>query len=313
MDSTRSDSRGTFHFAFRPDTATFYLLSSRYAGIEYFSSPVATNPTRADTTARVIVYDTSSTAPVGVEARHLVVTRPAEDGSRSVLDLVVLSNPGKLTRVAPDTLRGSVTVALPRGSAGLKVREGDVSPAAVVRAGDAAVVSAALAPGEKQLTLEYRIPRGRNVVELPLSGGDLSLNVLVEESGASVDGPGILPADSQEIQGRSFRRWSGTVTSPGALRIALPKMGGPPQWLLAALVGTMALGLVLAGWYGLTRPKAHRDLSSHELIDAITVLDARYLGRRQEISAEQWSAYQAERARLKTRLEATLAADAESR
>jgi hypothetical protein len=309
IDSNYSDARGKFQFAFRPDSGAFYLISTRFAGIEYFSSPVATRPTQGDSVS-VVVYDTSSTTPVGVGARHLVVTRPSEDGSRSVLDLVVLNNSGRMTRVAPDSLSGSYTIALPAGSRGLQIREGDVSPGAVTRRGDTAIVSAALAPGEKQLTLEYQIPSGRDRVELPLSGPDLSLNVLLEESGAGVDGPGIRPTDSQEIQGRSFRRWSGTVTSPGALRIVFPRIGGAPQWLLATLVGSMALSLALAGWYRLTRAKvAPENLSSHELIDAIAALDARYRARQSETPTDEWSTYLTERHRLKARLQAALAAD----
>src|SRR5215208_245897 len=127
IDSARSDRRGRFSFAYRADTSAFYLVSGRYAGIEYFSSPLPTNPARADNTVRVVVYDTSSTAPVSLEARHLVLTRPGEDGSRSILDLVILRNAGRLTRVAPDTVRGSWSVQLPRGTVGLQVRESDVS------------------------------------------------------------------------------------------------------------------------------------------------------------------------------------------
>ncbi len=64
LDSTRSDRGGRFGFAFRPDTAAFYLLSTRHSGIEYFSPPVSTNPARPDTAIRIVVYDTSSSAPV---------------------------------------------------------------------------------------------------------------------------------------------------------------------------------------------------------------------------------------------------------
>lgn len=309
IDSTLSDTRGVFQFAFRPDTGAFYLVSSRHAGIEYFSSPVPTNPARADSAVRVVVYDTSSIAPVVVTARHLVVTRPSEDGARSVLDLVVLSNSGKVTRVAPDTLSGSLILALPNGSRGLQVREGDVSPQAVTRAGDSAIVSAALSPGEKQLTLEYQVPRGTNMLELSLSTPELALNVLLEEPDARAEGSGIAATDRQEIQGRSFRRWSGTVTSPGALRIILPETGRTPRWLLPALVGTMALALVAAGWYGLTRTTPERrNLSSSELIDAIATLDARYRGRQNETASEEWNTYLMQRARLKAQLEAALAA-----
>ena len=119
LDSTRTDRGGRFRFVFRPDTSALYLLSVRHAGIEYFSSPVHTNLGRPDTTIRVIVYDTSSTAPVSLEARHLVLTRPGEDGSRTVLDLIVLLNSGQRTRVAPDSAGASWGGLLPSGTIGL--------------------------------------------------------------------------------------------------------------------------------------------------------------------------------------------------
>jgi hypothetical protein len=248
IDSTRSDGRGRFGFAFSADTSSFYLVSGRYAGIEYFSSPLATNPARADSAVTILVYDTSSTAPVALEARHLVLTRPGEDGGRSMLDLIVLRNGGRLTRVAPDTVRGSWSVPLPRGTVGLQVRESDVSSEAVIRTGDSLTIAAALSPGEKQLTLEYRVPAGRRNVELPLDRG-LPLNVLTEEPDVSVLAPGIAQVDSQVIQGRSFHRWTGTVTTKGVLRLTLPGISSAPRWLLAALVGGLALALVIGGWY----------------------------------------------------------------
>jgi hypothetical protein len=249
IDSTRSDPRGRFGFAYRPDTSAFFLVSGRYAGIEYFSAPLPTNPSRADSAVRVVVYDTSSIAPMSLAARHLVLTRPAEDGSRSVLDLVVLQNTGRLTRVAPDTLRGSWTVPLPRGTVGLQVRESDVSSEALIRAGDSLTIAAALSPGEKQITVEYLVPAGRSSVELPLRAAGLPLNVLTEEPEVRVIAPGIARADSQLIQGRSFQRWTGTVSTAGVLRLVMPGSRAEPRWLLTVLVGGLALALAAGGWY----------------------------------------------------------------
>jgi hypothetical protein len=258
IDSTQSDRIGRFGFRYRPDTAAFYLASARYAGIEYFSPPLPTNPARAGNSVTVMVYDTSSTAPVELEARHLVLTRPGEDGSRGVLDLVILRNPGRRTRVSPDTLQGTWGVPLPQGTVGVQVRESDISSQAISRRGDSLVVTAALAPGEKQLTLEYQVPADRSAIALPLTKG-LPLNVLTEEPGIRVTGPGIAPADSQVIQNRTFRRWTGTVTDPGTLRLVFPGNRAPPRWLLIALVGGLALALVGGGWYALrVRPPLRR-------------------------------------------------------
>jgi hypothetical protein len=211
VDSTVAGPEGRFRFRFRPDTGSVYLLSARYRGIEYFSTPVHTNPARPDTAIPLIVYDTSSRTPVRLAARHLVVPRPGEDGTREVLDLIVLRNPGTLARVSPDSLGDTWVGPLPAGSEGLDVGESDVSPEAVRRRGDSLVVSAPIAPGEKQLVLQYHLPPERREIILPAEPG-VRMNVLVEEPDARVTGA-LAVADSQDIQGRSFRRWTGTPTA----------------------------------------------------------------------------------------------------
>jgi hypothetical protein len=309
LDSTSSDRGGGFRFAFRPDTSVLYLLSARYAGIEYFSPPVHTNPERPDTAIRIIVHDTSSAAPVSLEARHLVVTRPADDGTRSVLDLVVLRNDGRYTRVAPDSMRPTWSGPLPVGTLGLELGEGDLSPDAVGRRNDSLIVTAPLAPGEKQITVQYVFPAGRELLELPFVEPVSGVNVLAEEEHVRVSGGTLTLADSQTIQGRSFLRWTGAVPAAATVRIVFPSSRLASKWILAALVALVVIGLAGAGWYFLSRPKLQipRD-SPDELIGAIAMLDAKYLGRQSEMPVAEWSLYQSERVRLKARLEASLAA-----
>src|SRR5690242_7214008 len=131
-----ADGAGRFRFRFRADTSALYLLSARHGGIEYFSPPVHTNPALPDTAIQVLAYDTSSTVPVRVDARHIVVPRAGADGARDVLDLVVLRNDGLAARVAPDSAHPSWFMRLPSGSGEMRVGESELSPDAVVRAGD---------------------------------------------------------------------------------------------------------------------------------------------------------------------------------
>ena len=309
LDSTSSDRQGRFRFSFRNDTTALYLLSARYRGIEYFSQPVHTNPERPDTAIRITVADTASTAPVSLAARHLVVTKPGEDGSRSVLDLLVLRNEGTATRVAPDSLRPSWTAPLPPGTMGLELGEGDFSPEALTRRGDSLILLAPLAPGEKQITVQYIVPSNRATLELPFEDSVASVNVLMEEKDARVGGGALVMADSQVIQGRAFRRWTGTVPAGGTLRLTLPGIRRTPQWVLALLVGALVLALGATGWHlQRGRPGWVSGPSPEELVHAIATLDAKYLDRKRETPAAEWSSYQAERGRLKARLEASLAA-----
>ncbi len=150
-----------------------------------------------------MVYDTSSRAPVELEARHLVLTRPGEDGSRSVLDLIIVRNGGRLTRVAPDTTSGSWSVPLPRGTTGLQVQESDVSSEALRRSGDSLIIAAALAPGEKQLTLEYQVPSDRSehraAVEPCRAAAQRSGGGTRGQSDGSRNCSGRQPADSEPL------------------------------------------------------------------------------------------------------------------
>jgi hypothetical protein len=310
IDSATADPHGRFRFRFRPDTATLYLLSARYGGIEYFSPPVHADAQRPDTAIRLLAYDTSSTAPVAVEARHIVVPRPGPEGARAVLDLIVLRNDGLFARVARDAAHPSWSMALPRGTGDLQVGESELSPDAVVREGDSVKVVAPLAPGQKQLTLEYAVMPVRGRLEFPVGSGETPVNLLLEERDARVSGGALALADSQVIEGRSFRRWTGVVPAGGTLIVALGGADSAPSWpVLPVLVGAVATALALAGWRLLRRSPtpAATAASPERLLDAIAALDARYGGRRAEVSADEWARYEAERATLKARLEDTLA------
>ena len=312
VDSLTADAAGRFRFRFRADSAEIYLLSARYGDIEYFSAPVHTNPAAPDSAIRLVVYDTSSTAPIGVAARHIVVPRAGTDGTRSVLDLIVLENTGRLARVAPDVSRPSWRVVLPAGAGELHVGEGDVSPDAIVRAGDTVNVLAPLAPGQKQISLEYGVTPSRGAIDFAAGPGGGPLNLLVEERDARVSGAGLALADSQVIEGRSFRRFTGTVPPGGVVRLTLGGFVGSNavRWGLPALVAVVAVVLAAAAWRLLRRPRPSPPPTAERLLDAIAALDARYAGRDAETTAEEWQRYAADRERLKAELERGLAASA---
>jgi hypothetical protein len=308
LDSTAADAAGRFRFRFRPDSSSLYLLSARYGGIEYFSPPLRARPARPDTGVRLLVYDTSSAAPISLAARHIVVPRPEPDGTRSVLDLIVLGNDGLLARVAPDSAHPSWRLTLPRGAVGLEVGESDVSPDAVLRVGDTVGVLAPLAPGQKQLSLEYgAVPvRGQLVFPVGPSGGPV--NLLVEETGVRVSGGTLALADSQVIEGRSFRRWTGELPAGGmvVLTVGEGTAGAASRRALPVLVGALALALVAAAWRLLRRTA--QPVSPDRLLDRLAALDARFAGREVELPAEAWRLYRVERAHLKEALDDALAA-----
>ena len=307
LDSTLTGRDGRFRFALTRDTSALYLLSARHHGIEYFSTPLDRGRTNGNDTVTLVVHDTSSTAPVSVSARHVVIPRAGEDGTREVLDLVLLANTGARTRVAPDSEGASWVGLLPPRSEGLDLGESDVSPDAVVRRGDSAIVSAPISPGEKQLAFQYHLPAGPGDIEIPIGPEPVVLNVLLEEPGARAIAPGLARADSQMIEGRSFRRWTGSLPANVTVRVRLPGAGFDAGPVLAAMVGVLALALLVAAWRMMPRSKAV--VSADRLIGEIAMLDARYQGREAETAPEEWGRYLDQRGNLKAALESALARD----
>ncbi len=243
-DSTRTDAAGRFRFRFRPDTLAVYLVSARFDGIAYFSDPIdieSTAPTLA-----LIVSDTSSTEPVSASTRHVVLRAPDVDGAREALDIVVLRNSGTMTRVGRDTVTAAWGMALPPGVLGATVGDADFSPDAISIRDDSALVFAPIAPGEKQVVIQYMVPPDLSPFRIPIADSINAVTLLAEEAGVRVRG--LAPADSQVIAGTSFTRWTGAPGPGTTLEVTFPAGGGAgpaPSWVLPALVA--ALGAVLLG------------------------------------------------------------------
>jgi hypothetical protein len=314
VDSMMTGPGGRFHFRFSADTASVYLASAQWAGIEYFSAPIHVNPARPDTGLRIVVADTSSSAPVALEARHVVLGLPGADGSRSVLDLLVLRNGGGLTRVAQDSARPTWSGSLFSGSAGLELGEGDFSPSAVRRQGDQLFFFAPLPPGEKQLVTEYVLPAGLRETRLTLDAGAGRLNVMAAEPGVEVSGAGLTLADTQMIEGRSYRRWVGSAAPGAAVRVTFPRPPLSFEWLLPVLVALVAATLLLAGVRafrgGAVGAAGDPAATADGLLARLAMLDAEYGGREGATPSDEWTRYREERARLKAELAAALRASA---
>lgn len=256
IGSTRTDPRGRWRFRVALEDSATYLVSTRYAGIEFFTPPLSTDPQRPDTAVHILVADTSSGAGarVTVNARHLLVQGGDSAGWRGILDVITLENNSGYTRVAPDTLQPSFRFILPPQAREPELADGDVGPEAVRFRGGAMEVYAPLAPGQASFTVQYLLPAEAEV-GIPFNDTVTTFNLLVDGEGTATGGPRLEGPIPTQVQGRQFKRWSAPVPGGMVLQLDLRAARSTPKWLLIALVVAMATGLITALVYAQRRPR----------------------------------------------------------
>jgi len=298
VDSARTAGEGRFRFRRAADTTAVYLVSARFAGIEYFGTPLRP-PGRSG--IQLLVSDTSSSAPVRLGARRVIIRPPDESGTRLVVDLFSLRNDGPDTRVSPDGGVPTWAIVLPPGAVQAEVQEGDVSPTAVRFDGDTLAVLAPIGPGEKNLMVSYRLPMGLTAPSWSAPAD--SFDIMVEEEGAEVTGAGLQPTEPMEVMDTRLRRWTAnppTSASPATVRFEEGTVGERRALLLVAGLTLLAAGLgVAVSWRRRSRPTgAAPQMESVDPVGALAALDSRYLGKEEEVPPAEWAEYQRERARL---------------
>ena len=253
IDSARTDARGAYALTIRqPDTGAVYVVSSWHAGIAYFSQPIA--PGRSPSTLPpLFVYDTSSAGPaIRVVRRLVTVAKQKRDGSRDVLELVELENPGAATRVARDTMLPTWAGALPPPAIQFRVGQGDVSPQVVTRRGDSVAVYGPLPPRErKQLSYTYVLAATVRRMSLPIDQPTDEVDLLLEDTAAVVSAGKLDSLGAEDIGGRRFARYRTPPLPAGAtLAIVFAERRFAPESLIPLIVGVaavvLAVGFVVA-------------------------------------------------------------------
>ena len=320
-DSARTDQLGVYFLrALERDTSAVYLASVTFRDITYFSDPVRATEFTSDTASTLLVYDTSSVAPpITVRQRHVVVRAPEQDGTRSVLELLVLENQGSVTRIAGDTSRPAWQGAIPRGAFNLEVAPGDVSPEAVYRRGDSVALSAAVPPGEanqKQIVFGYILPRGTRRLTVPLDQPIERLQILIEDEGVELISGPVQPSGTEQVEDIRFARFEAVNVTAG-LGASFSLSGSSISavallWMILAISGVTML-IVFAAW--LRRPEVVA--AGPERIDVLAARAATLDGRFKSLGADATAAerrdYEKQRAELKARLAQALARDRSNR
>jgi hypothetical protein len=241
IDSTVSDARGRFTFRILPDSGVVYLVSARWSAIEYFATPLVVHVDSPVPAITVLVSDTSTSAPFSLVARHLIVSPLTEDGSRDVVDLFVLNNPGPLTRVGRDTLRPTWSARLPHFAINIHGGNSEFSLESLRLNGDTVALYAAIPPGQRDIEIDYQIPPNSARFELPVDVGVATSNIVSADKAMRVSGA--YSRSDTVIDKKAYTRWEGTMTAGQPVVL---EFGGRalPGWLVPAMIAVMAVVLV---------------------------------------------------------------------
>lgn len=317
VDSVQTARDGRYRINYRADASdpeALYFVSSRYAGIAYFSPPLR-NARVAGGDADVVVYETTSDASqLAVQGRHLVVSAP-RGGRREIAEIFELQNPGTSTIVARDSVTPIWWSAIPAAAESASVAPtGDISAGAVVFKPGRAEVYAPISPGVRQVALTYLLPDDAFPLNVPLQSNAALVEVLLEEPRAAVEGAKLSEVAAATIEGRQFRRFLAQDAQANAvIRVTTPEPIQGTRRTLAWLGAGVALAMLLAAVLWLRRSGTARGgarlqvvSESERLVGEIAALDAQF-----ERTPADRAAYDARRAELKARLTRALAAEKE--
>lgn len=279
VDSVRTDAAGAYAFRYRTsgDAKALYFVSTTYAGIAYFSSPLRDRVVSGDD-ATLVAYDTTSAAvPIRVRARHLVVSAPDASGTRTIVEIFELSNDSSVTRVARSDadVHGDTGVdtsavwesVLLDGARDARIGQGDFA-AEVVRFSDGRVrVYGPFSPGLKQVSFSYTVPAAATDLSVMLASPADVMEVLIEDPLGRAEGGGVVASGPTTANGRSFARFLGQdVRANSVVQVHAPSRGPSSATQVRVLLIVAALGAALL--VGLARYMMRRPVGSH--VPAVT-------------------------------------------
>jgi hypothetical protein len=258
LDSIRTSATGgyAFHYSRAGAGDAIYFVSSSHDGVAYFSHPLNAGVESGDD-GEIVVFDTTSRhVPVTVRGRHLIVSRAASDGARTVTEVFELSNDTSVTRIAANESPAAAVWSsiVPQSVSQPVVADGDVPAAAVKFIDSRALVYAPFAPGMKQLAFHYDLSPDAFPLKIPVEHGAVVLEVLVEEPTATVTGAKLRSVAPVAIEGHEFRRFlAADVPANAVAVVGVPETKKPPALLFVA-----GLTLLIGGAMTATLARALR-------------------------------------------------------
>jgi hypothetical protein len=235
------------------------------------------------------------------------------------VEVFEIGNDSSVTRVSGGPNRPVWSTVLPHGARNAKVNpSGEISPTAIKFDSGRVRLFAPVSPGARQLSYAYQLPRDALPLSISIQEPTSVLEVLVEESRATVSGGNLAEVAPTTTAGRTFRRFlAQNVPEQANVRIDVPfaLTDARTRYFTAVAIvcGIAMIGAVTVA--ARRRPVAVVPAAPSEaerLLQAIATLDARF-ERASNGGADDRARYDSERSQLKTRLAAVLAEGRQAR
>ncbi len=250
LDSVRSDARGRYRISLgTPDSTAVYVVSVWFDSIAYFSLPLNVTGRPAVHVEDLVAFPTSATGPpIQLARRLLTVAAASEEGTREVLEILELENPGVTTRITTNQRAPTWAGRVPERVRQFRGGQGDISGDAIVFRNDSVYVLGPIPPGPvKQLSYSYSLPAGTGTFAIPIDQPTAVLNLLVEDTAAAVTAPEVESLGVQEIEQRRFAAYrAGPLAAGDRVEIELPSTGFRAQAVLPYVIAIFAGGMVVA-------------------------------------------------------------------
>ncbi len=215
-----SDAEGAFEFAgISPDPSVAYLVGARFQDVPYPGARVRFGAGQRLREVTVRIADVQRD-PAAVRLEELGLRLDFLGGNLQVSETLKLRNDGDRTVwVPPDAREGArpaVETRLPEGAAEFRSPLG-VTPEGLVREGETLRWFGPVYPGDQELSYAYALPAGEGAVRLGRATATRPerLVVLAPADGPAPSGPGLEQAGEEELEGRTYRRFEGTVPARG--------------------------------------------------------------------------------------------------
>lgn len=233
--TTQADAEGNFSFANLPtDHTTFYVVETNYQGVSFSSEPGLFVPNSNETTLNLNVYETT-TSDQAVSLTRINYLLSFAPNALNVIQLFMVSNSGDRAYVGENGQ--TFTFSLPQGATNVAFQN-DIE-GRFVQTENGYADTQPIVPGEEGLLVVaiYDIPYNGDTltVDVPIPDDVGSTNLLVQNSGATLNSQQLEFVDTRQVEGSEFSIYSGGSLSAGdTLRLELTglnniEFAGPPS------------------------------------------------------------------------------------